>query len=192
MSALTEFLLSNVVTYGAPVFGLTLLVAAAGVPLPTTFLVVAAGAFSQQGIFDGLPAFLLGLVGAILGDSLDFWAGRYGRRWVLRRFGGLVSWHRAEVIFHRRGGLAIYLTRFLLTALALPINLIAGTSGYSFPRFLLYDVFGEATWLIVYGGLGYLFGTQWELVSDLISNFGGLALGIAILVAGVYLWHRAR
>jgi hypothetical protein len=38
--------------------------------------------------------------------------------------------------------------------------------------------------------LGYLFGSQWELVSEFISSFGGLTLGLVILGAGLWLWTR--
>ena len=60
----------------------------------------------------------------------------------------------------RRGGIAIYLTRWLFTPLALPTNLIAGSSGYPFWKFLLFDIAGEITWILLYGGLGYAFGSQ--------------------------------
>ena len=57
---------------------------------------------------------------------------------------------------------------------------------------MAYDSLGEFTWIILYGGLGYLFGSQWELVSDFISNFGGLILGIVILGVGAWLGLRRR
>jgi membrane protein DedA with SNARE-associated domain len=55
---------------------------------------------------------------------------------------------------------------------------------------MTYDVLGEFTWVVLYGGLGYWFGTQWELVSDFISNFGGLLLGLVLLGAGIWLGVR--
>ena len=57
---------------------------------------------------------------------------------------------------------------------------------------MAYDSFGEFTWIILYGGLGYLFGSQWELVSDFISNFGGLILGLVILGVGIWLGFRRK
>jgi membrane-associated protein len=86
--------------------------------------------------------------------------------------------------------MAIYLTRFLITALAIPTNLIAGGSGIRFRRFITYDTIGEITWIVLYGGLGYWFGSNWEMVSDFISNFGGLLLGLALLSGGVWLGVR--
>jgi membrane protein DedA with SNARE-associated domain len=81
--------------------------------------------------------------------------------------------------------LAIYLTRWLVTAIAIPTNWIAGGSGYKFSRFMFYDISGELTWLVLYGGLGYWFGSQWELVYEFISNFGGLSLGVILFGFGV-------
>jgi membrane protein DedA with SNARE-associated domain len=137
-----------------------------------------------------LPAASLGLLGAVIGDALSFGIGYYARDWVNARFGNSKAWKSAEETFDERAGLAIYLTRFLITALAIPTNLIAGGSGIRFRRFMTYDSLGELTWIALYGGLGYFFGSQWELVSTFISNFGGLMLGLIILVAGITLAIR--
>jgi membrane-associated protein len=187
---MSDYLLTQVINYGAPLFGLILLLGALGIPVPASILLIAAGAFSQQGILDWFSIAIFGLLGAVAGDAMSFGMGFYAKRWVLKRMEGSPAWGRAQKSFDARAGLAIYLTRFLVTALAVPTNLIAGGSGIKFRRFMLYDSLGELTWIVLYGGLGYLFGSQWELVSDFISNFGGLILGLVILGVGVWLWAR--
>jgi membrane-associated protein len=81
-----------------------------------------------------------------------------------------------------------------VTGLAVPVNLISGGGGLTFRRFFLYDLTGEAIWIFGYGGLGYLFGTQWEAVSDFLNNMSGFLLGVVILAIGVWLaftlWKR--
>ena len=84
------------------------------------------------------------------------------------------------------------LNYFANTPLAVPVNLIAGGSGYSFRRFFLYDVAGEVTWLALFAGLGYLFGSQWEAVSQFISDFSGLLVGVVSFGTGVYILLRRR
>ena len=86
----------------------------------------------------------------------------------------------------KRGGVAIYLTRWILTAFAVPTNLIAGGGGYPFVRFLAIDVAGEVTWILVFGGLGYAFGSQWEVIGSLASDFSGLLVGIVFVLIGAY------
>ena len=189
---MSDFLLTQIINYGAPLFALFLCLGALGIPVGASVLVIAAGAFSQQGILDWPLTATLGLIGAVLGDAISFGIGFYAKHWVDDRFGRSSTWRNAQKSFDSRAGLAIYLTRFLITALAVPINLIAGGSGIKFRRFMAYDSLGEFTWIILYGGLGYLFGSQWELVSDFISNFGGLILGVVVLGVGVWLGLRRR
>ena len=71
-------------------------------------------------------------------------------------------------------------------------NWIAGSSGYRPLRFVGYAAAGELTWLLVYGGLDYLFGSQWEAVSTFISDFSGLLVGLVILTGGVVWWVRRK
>lgn len=187
---MADFLLTQIINHGAPVFALILFIAALGAPLPASLLVIAVGAFSQQGILTWYSVALLGLIGVVLGDVLSFGIGYFAKDWVDARFGQSRNWKSARDAFDSRAGMAIYVTRFLITALAVPTNLIAGGSGIKFRRFLTYDILGELTWILLYGGLGYWFGTQWEVVSDFMSNFGGLLLGLVVLGGGIWLGIR--
>jgi len=189
---MSDFLLTQIINYGAPALAVLLFLGALGIPVGASVLVIAAGAFSQQGILDWPLTALLGLIGALLGDGISFGIGFYAKHWVDGRFGRSSAWRNAQRSFDARAGLAIYLTRFLVTALAVPINLIAGGSGIRFRRFMAYDSLGELTWIILYGGLGYWFGGEWELVSGFINNFGGLILGLVVLGVGVWLGFRRR
>ncbi len=192
---MSDFLLTQVINYGSPLVGLILLLGALGLPIGASVVLIAAGAFSQKGILSWPSTALIGLVGAIIGDTLSFGMGYYAKDWTQRRFGKSPAWRNARISFQQRAGMAIFFTRWLVTAIAIPTNLIAGGSGYKFPRFLLYDISGEILWIILYGGLGYIFGSQWELVYDFMSNFGGLILGLVIIGFGikqVWTWQKKK
>jgi membrane protein DedA with SNARE-associated domain len=182
---MSTFLLTQVINFGAPLVGLILFLGALGLPIGASVVLIAAGAFSEQGILNWQSAAMIGLVGAILGDTLSFGMGYYAKDSVQRRFGKSPSYRSARASFQKSAGPAIFFTRWLITAIAIPTNLIAGGSGYKFSRFMLYDVAGEVIWIVVYGGLGYLFGSEWELVSTFLSNFGGLILGLITLGFGI-------
>lgn len=190
--SLDELILIWVITYGSPMVAGTLLIGAVGIPVPGTLLVIAVGAFVRQGVLDIYTAPVLGLAGVVVGDAIIYGLGRFARGWIQKRFGHSAAWQKAEAYFNRRGGIAIYLTRWLFTPLAVPTNLIAGSSGYPFWKFLLFDVSGEITWILLYGGLGYTFGSQWELISDFISDFSGLLVGVLVLAIGIYVLLRWR
>ncbi|MGE5377530.1 MAG: DedA family protein [Bacteroidota bacterium] len=183
---MSDFILTLVINYGSPLIAVVLFLGALGFPVGASVLVIAAGAFSEQGILAWHTTVLLGLFGAVLGDILSFGLGYYARDGVNARFGRSPAWKSARDTFDRRAGLAIYLTRFLVTSLAIPTNLIAGGSGIRFRRFLTWDILGELTWILLYGGLGFWFGSQWEVLSNFISNFGGLLLGLVLLGIGIW------
>jgi membrane protein DedA with SNARE-associated domain len=190
---MNDILLTQVINYGAPLVGLILLLGALGFPVGASVVVIAAGAFAQQGFLDWVQASLIGLAGAALGDMVSFGMGHFAKDWIHRRFGTSAAWLSARASFDRQGGIAVFFTRWLVTAFAIPTNLIAGGSGYKFSRFMFYDIAGETVWILLYGGLGYAFGSQWELVSEFLGNFGGLILGLVVLGFGVrqlVIWQR--
>jgi len=187
---MSDFLLTQIINYGAPILGAIVFIGAMGAPFPGTLIVIAAGAFSKQGILSWDTTGLVALACVVLGDSLSYGMGYYARERVLRRFQNSERWAQAKSTFNSWGGMSIFWTRFLITGIAVPVNLIAGTSDFRFRRFFLYDLIGEFIWIFGYGGLGYLFGTQWEVVSDFLSNMSGLMLGLVILVIGIWLGIR--
>lgn len=191
MNGLSDLLLTGLLSYGGPLFGAILFVAAMGAPLPATVLVIATGAFTRLGMLNGLGILVWGLVFVVLGDVVSFGLGRFASKWVEQRWGGSPRWLRAQTNFARNGGMAIYMTRWLITVIAAPTNMVAGGSGFKFSRFLFYSFTGESTWLLLYGGLGYLAGSQWEAVNEAASDFSGLTLGAVILAVGLYYGIRS-
>lgn len=189
MSGLEDWLLSALLAYGMPLYGASIFVSALGVPLPVSLLVIAAGAFISQGLLDWRLVLLVGWGAALVGDSGAFWIGRVAESWVERRFGTIPTWQTALNAFARRGWLAVFLSRFWLTPIALPVNLISG-SRYAYPRFLSADIPGEFVWVAGYAVLGYFFGGQWEAVSDFVADFSGFSVGLVLLAVGVVVGLR--
>ena len=187
---MSDFLLTQIINYGAPILGAIVFIGAMGAPFPGTLIVIAAGAFARQGLITWYSTGLIALVCVVLGDNLSYAMGHFAREPVLHRFQDSENWIKAETSFNRWGGMSVFWTRFLITGIAVPVNLIAGTSGFGIRRFFIYDLIGEAVWIFGYGGLGYLFGTQWEVVSDVLSNISGLSLGLVLLGIGIWLGVR--
>jgi membrane protein DedA with SNARE-associated domain len=184
---ISSLVLSWMATYGAPMVAGMLFFGGLGIPLPSTLIVIASGAFMRQNLLDLYSTPVLGYLGTIAGDLSLYGLGFFASTWIEKRFGQTSAWKNAHTLFERRGGLAIFLTRWLLTAIAFPITLIAGSSGYHFRKFIFFVLLGELTWVLLYGGLGYAFGTEWELISDFISNFSGFAIGALAMGIGIYL-----
>jgi membrane protein DedA with SNARE-associated domain len=162
-----------------------------GIPFPVSLIVIAAGAFARQGVIDWRLGFLACTVGSVLADSSEYALGWWAAVWLERRFGQRGLWKTAQANFDRQGGWAILLTRFWLITLAPVVNLIAADR-FTYARFFLYDFCGEFIWVLIYGGLGYLFADEWPLISQVISDFTGLSIGVVALGVGIYLFIRWR
>lgn len=191
MNVLSNWALSALLTNGVPILFLIAYGGSLGIPFPISLCVIAAGAFAHQGVIDWRLAFLACTAGSVLADSTEYALGRWAAGWLGRRFGQRAVWKAAQATFTRQGGWAILLTRFWLTTLAPIVNLIAGNR-YPYARFFMYDICGEVIWVLIYGGLGYLFAEEWPLINQVMSDFTGLSIGVVVLGVGGYFFLRWR
>lgn len=162
------------------------------VPLPTTFLLLTAGALSGTGHLHLPDLLIAAALGATLGDLSAFSLARRLGPWLHRpasRFAPLMA--RAERFLARRGMMAVFLSRWLITPLGPPVNYVAGAAGLGLPRFLLASVAGEILWATLHLGIGHVFGRQ--VHRDAAAPMKALALGavLAVILIGLRaLWRR--
>jgi membrane protein DedA with SNARE-associated domain len=195
--SLSDYLLATLGVYGVPVLFVALLAGAAGVPLPASLLLVAAGSFVEQGELDLWPVLALSAAGAVAGDNVGYALGRWGGRRLTRRLGRFVGGERkveeAEAWLKRREGLGVFLSRWLLTPLGPVVNLTAGATEYPWPRFLVYDLLGEALWVALYVLLGRFFSDRVQALSDLLGDLTWAVVALAAaVVLGVLLFKHLR
>jgi membrane protein DedA with SNARE-associated domain len=191
----TDFLLSAMTSYGPLALGVTLFFSSLTLPLPNSLLLIAAGAFARQGFMDWQLTSVLALLGVVLGDNGCYLFGRYAGAWMQRqveRFHA-TAWSAASDRFHRYGMFSIFLTRCLYTSLDIPMSLVAGTCRYDQRRFLVADVAGRATWILAYGGIGYLVGSQWQAAVQVVGQYRNqLAIATAVIIAVYFVIRRRR
>lgn len=186
MTEAGEWLLTGLLNQGSTWLGIALFLAAAGLPLPATMLLMAAGAFARQGVLPLEAAVPAAAAGAVAGDAFSYLLGRFSLRLLPAGLLGSTGWQRATALFARWGGWSVFVTRFALTPVALPVNLLAGSTRYHALRFLAAAVAGEALWVLLFGGVGYALAEHWEEASKLALDAGGFLLGAVVLLAGAY------
>lgn len=186
-----EIVLALALDGGPIALALLLAVAALGVPLPATFALLATGALlaqAQVSILDLLSAALFGSVG---GDQLAYLVGRLGGGLIERRVGKRLRPAREMVTRH--GAMAVFLSRFLFTPLGPPINWVAGAIGMAWWKFTVAGVMGEAIWVGLFLGLGFLFADRVSALADLASTFAWFLVAAAVtLTLGLALWRRHK
>lgn len=201
MSELLDPILTLILNYGYPIVAMCVLCSYIGIPIPTDAILLAAGSFSVDGtlnIFLLIPmvAFL-----AIIGDLFGYFLGKQFGYLIINKFTkklGLTQskLNSVEGFLGKWGMWAVFLTRWLLTPLGIPINIVAGISKFSIKKFLLIVVIGELIWSGLFIYLGFLFGANWISLFDYIEQAPTIlvfiTLGVISCVVGLKIWKAKR
>ncbi len=133
-----------------------------GIPFPSAAILLAAGVLVQQGHLNLGEAIVFGILGAIIGSQIGYWAGHKGGRTFVLKWGRYVKLtperlERVEGFFVRHGGKAVFAARFFSVSRVLGA-LVAGISRMRFGRFLFYSVLGGMVWATAVVVMGYYLG----------------------------------
>ena len=158
------------------------------VPGDTIVLVASTAVESTLGYWSLLVAVI---VGSLLGESLGFALGRlFGPRLRASRLGQRVGrghWQSAEHYLERRGGLAVFLSRFLPILHAL-IPLTVGMSPMRYRRFLAWTAPACTIWALMYVTVGSLAAGSYRSVGDRLHYAGYFFVGsIALFLVLAFL-----
>jgi membrane protein DedA with SNARE-associated domain len=179
--------------YGYLAVFLGVMLESTGVPLPGETVLIAAGALVHKGVLDPGDALFFGILGAVIGDQIGYWVGRFGGRPFVLRWGryGFITQERlghAENFFARHGGRAVFLSRFV-AGLRVFGALVAGTSRMSWAKFALYNFLGGTVWATAAVSLGYFLWASISLVEHWVGRVSLLlvaALAFALLLRWAY------
>ena len=194
---MTDWLLSLVPVYGLWLIGAATFLSCLAIPMPSSIIMLAAGGFVASGDLALVPVLGAALGGAVLGDQAGYGLGRVGGGPLVARLSraparaALIA--RARRLIAERGGLAVFLSRWLFSPLGPYVNLLAGSMGQPRVRFTLWGVAGEMVWCGLYVMTGQAFGGNLSAAADMLGSVLGLvASGTATALLGYGLWFLAR
>lgn len=140
------------------------------------------------------------VLGALAGESIGFFLGRWlgpviRGSWVGRRIGER-NWARAERYLQRRGGLAIFLSRFIPVLHSL-VPLTVGMSGFRYRRFLAWTVPACVLWAALYVGVGSAAAGTFRETASEVHFAGYVFVGVIVvfvvaITVGKHLLTRAE
>lgn len=164
-----------------------------GLVVPGDTIVIVAGT-AVGSVVEG--ALLVGvvIVGALIGESIGFVLGRWlGPRIRFSRLGARVgedNWRRAELYLRRRGGPAVFLSRFLPVLHSL-VPLTVGMSGFAYRRFLAWTAPACAVWAVLYVSVAAAAAGTYRELADQLHFAGYIFVGaIVVFLLLAYLAKR--
>ena len=190
MNEIIDFLLNSVASVD-PVT--RTLVASLLVMLETSFLVglvvpgdtvvlIASTAIST------LPEYIwmvsLVIIGSLIGETIGFFMGRFfgphiRRSWLGRKLGEK-RWQQAENYIDRRGGIAVFISRFL-PVLHSVVPLTVGMTKMKYKTFILWTSLACTIWAFLYITVAAVLKDQYVAFSERFEWAGWVFIGLVIV-----------
>lgn len=184
--------------YGLVLLFVAVAVESAGVPIPgeTTLIVAAYLARPEQHRYSLVSVIAVAAAGAIIGDNVGYWLGRFGGRKLLFRW----SFTRrhfervlppAERYFAKHGPKTVFIGRFV-ALLRVTAAWLAGISHMPWWKFLIWNAAGGIVWATGISLLSYWAG---KAVAEAVNRYGlyaviGLIALVAVAFVGLRFWRR--
>ncbi len=180
MSAILSAFLSFLLLYKYIGLFVVTLLAALALPLPSSSILAAAGAFSAQGYFSITTVLLVAFIGNITGDALGYFISRFYGTSFLKKIG--LEKALASRLYKTLTGYMehfsyslIFFSRFL-TGVGPLVNVLSGMTGVKYRTFFGVSILGEIAYVLTYGLVGYYLGSEWE------NNLGFLFQATSVII----------
>jgi membrane-associated protein len=180
-----EFLGNVVSEYGAIVYIFLFLIIFAETGLvvtpflPGDSLLFAAGAIAATGSLNIFVLIGLFLFASILGDTVNYWIGKYSGEKLLDKFPRLIRkkhLDKTHEFFEKYGAKTIVLCRFVPIVRTLA-PFVAGAGAMTYDKFMKFNIMGALLWVLLLVPAGYFFGNA-PFVKD---NFSLVIIAIIII-----------
>lgn len=124
------------------------------------------------------------VAGALLGSSFGFWIGRiFGPKlrgsWLGMRVGE-DRWHKADRFVKRRGGIAVFISRFLPVFHSV-VPLTAGMSVMRYRTFMSWLAPASIVWAFLYVSIGSGAAETYRELKDNFDQAGWIFIGIVVV-----------
>lgn len=150
-------------------------------PGDTVVLVASTGVTDWSDFFFLLLAVL---IGSLIGESIGFAVGRFfGPKLRVSKLGkriGEKNWKAADSLVEKRGGIAVFISRFL-PVLHSTVPAVAGMTKMPYRVFISWTFAACAIWASLYVGVGYIARTSYEQLSGDLRVASLVGIGILVV-----------
>ena len=193
IAVLAGFIIGTISRLGYGGIVLLMAIESACIPLPSEIIMPFSGYLVSTGEMNLWLVGLAGAVGCVLGSIAAYYAGAWGGRPFIEKYGKyiLISHHDLDLAdrwFQRHGDITIFIGR-LLPVIRTFIAFPAGVARMSLWRFNLYTFVGSYIWSVGLAWVGMKLGEHWNTLGVYFHRFDA-AIGVILLIAVV--WYVRR
>jgi len=165
-------------------------------PFPSEIIMIPAGYLAYKGEMNVYIVVLVGILGSVGGALFNYYlALHFGRKFILKYgkyfFIKEETLDKLEAFFAKHGELSTFNGR-LIPGIRQLISLPAGLARMNVVKFSLYSALGAGIWVIVLVALGYVLGSNEELISEYLRTATVIALISVVLITIFYVVRHKR
>ena len=148
--------------------------------LPGDSLIFAAGAFAAIGELNIFLLWILIVIAAILGDTVNYEIGKHFGKKILNNKKITIikkeNLQKAEDLVAKYGGAAVFIARFMPIIRTI-VPFVVGIGQLHYPKFIKFNALGGIIWVTLFIIIGYLFGN----IPAVKDHFTLIILAIIVL-----------
>jgi membrane protein DedA with SNARE-associated domain len=196
MQPIIDWILQTVGQIGYPGIFLLMVLESSFFPFPSEVVMIPAGYLAYQGSMNLYAAIAVGAAGSLAGALFNYYLALYLGRPIVLKIGkyfffGPEALDKMEVYFARHGEISTFNGR-LIPGVRQYISLPAGLARMPIGKFCLYTTLGAGIWVTILAVLGYLLGSQEELLRENLHKITLAALAFVVVSSLVYVWWRRK
>ena len=165
-------------------------------PFPSEIIMIPAGYLAFKGEMNIYIIILVGILGSVAGALLNYYLAMiFGRKFILKYgryfFIKEETLDKLESFFSKHGEISTFTGR-LIPGIRQLISLPAGLARMNLAKFSFYTAIGAGIWVIVLVAVGYLVGSNEELISEYLKSATLIALISVAFIAIFYITRHKR
>ncbi|TCP66534.1 DedA family protein [Baia soyae] len=158
--------------------------------IPSEIVLAYGGYLISIGKVEPIGALIAGVVGGVLAQLFLYWAGYYGGRPLIEKYGKYVlikpsHLDLAERWFEKYGAGVIFGARFI-PVVRHAISIPAGIAKMSWKRFTILTTLAAIPWSIFFLYLGYKLGDNQEKIKEVAGPYVQTAMIAIVIILGLY------
>ena len=165
-------------------------------PFPSEIIMIPAGYLAFKGEMNIYLIIVAGILGSVGGALLNYYlAMSFGRTFILNYgkyfFIKEETLDKLETFFAKHGEISTFTGR-LIPGIRQLISLPAGLARMNILKFSFFTALGAGIWVVVLVALGYLVGSNEELISQYLKSATLIALVSVAFIAVFYIVRHKR
>lgn len=165
-------------------------------PFPSEIIMIPAGYLAYKGEMNLYMVILMGILGSVGGALLNYYLAKsFGRTFILKYgkyfFIKEKTLDKLESFFSKHGEVSTFTGR-LIPGIRQLISLPAGLARMNMAKFSFYTALGAGIWVLVLVVLGYVVGSNEELISEYLQAATLIALISVVFIAVFYVIRYKR